>query len=114
MGTSHDDGASDDDDDDPAAAARRARSAAAEALEAELDDENRRVAIRERIATACRGVLEDPESRWKELRDVAKLVEDRDGDVARMAALSMVLVFKARSFSSPTLVPVRPRRCGEG
>ena len=113
-----DDGGGDSDDDgdgdDPAAAARRARSAAAEALEAELDDENRRVAIRERIATACRGVLEDPESRWKELRDVAKLVEDRDGDVARMAALSMVLVFKARSFSSPTLVPVRPRRCGEG
>jgi nucleolar complex protein 3 len=107
-------GDSDDDDGDPAAAARRARSAAAEALEAELDDENRRVAIFERIATACRGVLEDPESRWKELRDVAKLVEDRDGDVARMAALSLVLVFKARSFSSPTLVPVRPRRCGEG
>ena len=50
--------------------------------------------IRERVGAACQGVLEDPEGRWTDLREVAKLVEDRDKEVARVCALSMVLVFR--------------------
>ena len=78
-----------EDDEDPATKARRARSAAAEALEAEMNDEERLRSIRERIATSCQGVLEDPEGKWTDLRDVVKLVEDYDPEVARLSALSM-------------------------
>jgi nucleolar complex protein 3 len=38
--------------------------------------------------------LEDPEGRWTELEEVMKLAEDRDPEVARLGALSAVLVFK--------------------
>ena len=46
------------------------------------------------MGATCQGVMEDPEGRWLDLREVCKLCEDRDGEVARLAALSMVLVFK--------------------
>ena len=83
-----------EEEEDPAARARKARAREAEALEAEMDAEERQASVRQRIAAACQGVLEDPEGRWTDLREVAKLVEDRDPEVARLAALSLLLVFK--------------------
>jgi nucleolar complex protein 3 len=83
-----------EDDADPATKARRARNAEAEALERDMNAEERLGSIRERIAVACQGVLEDPEGKWTDLRDVVKLVEDYDPEVARLGALSMVLVFR--------------------
>ena len=88
------DNASSDSDSDPAVRARRARASAAAALEAEMSAADRLESIRERVGAACQGVLEDPEGRWTDLREVAKLVEDRDKEVARVCALSMVLVFR--------------------
>jgi nucleolar complex protein 3 len=55
--------------------------------------EEKLVSIRERIGVACQGVLEDPESRWHELEEVLTLAEDRDPTIARLGALSAVLVF---------------------
>lgn len=89
-----DDDASSDSDSDPAVRARRARASAAAALEAEMSAADRLESVRERVGAACQGVLEDPEGRWTDLREVAKLVEDRDKEVARVCALSMVLVFR--------------------
>lgn len=92
---SGDDSGDDSEDDvDPATAARRARAAAAAASEAEMSAEARLASIRARIGAACQGVLEDPEGRWTELEEVMKLAEDRDPEVARLGALSAVLVFK--------------------
>ena len=59
-----------------------------------MSAEARLLSIRARIGAACQGVLEDPESRWTELEEVMKLAEDRDPEVARLGALSAVLVFK--------------------
>jgi nucleolar complex protein 3 len=59
-----------------------------------MSAEARLVSIRARIGAACQGVLEDPEGRWTELEEVMKLAEDRDPEVARLGALSAVLVFK--------------------
>ena len=88
------DGDDSDSDVDPPAAARRARAAAAEASEAEMSWEEKLTSIRERIGVACQGVLTDPEGKWHELEEVLKLSEDRDLEIARLGALSAVLVFK--------------------
>ena len=90
---SDDEDKEDDQDVDPATAARRSRAAAAAASEAEMSFEEKLVSIRERIGVACQGVLEDPESRWHELEEVLTLAEDRDPTIARLGALSAVLVF---------------------
>jgi len=81
-------------DDDPASAARRARREAAEASEREMSAEERLFSVRQRLGASCQGILEDPEGRWTELEEVLQLAEDRDPEIARLGALSAVLVFK--------------------
>jgi len=100
-GDDDDDDGDDDDDDgdseddmDPAARARLSQARAAAALEEEMSADERRESVKARVGATCQGVMEDPEGRWLDLREVCKLCEDRDGEVARLAALSMVLVFK--------------------
>ena len=70
------------------------RRADREALEAEMSAEARRESVKIRIASTCQGILEDPETRWKELKEVGTLCEDRDPEVARLAALSLTLVYR--------------------
>jgi len=70
------------------------RRAEREALEAEMSAEARRESVKIRIASTCQGILEDPETRWKELKEVGTLCEDRDSEVARLAALSLTLVYR--------------------
>ena len=88
-----DDGDSEDDM-DPAARARLSQARAAAALEEEMSADERRESVKARVGATCQGVMEDPEGKWTDLREVCKLCEDRDGQIARLAALSMVLVFK--------------------
>ena len=83
-----------EDDMDPATKARLSQARAAIALEEEMSADERRESVKARLGATCQGVMEDPEGKWLDLREVCKLCEDRDGAVARLAALSMVLVFK--------------------
>ena len=51
------------------------RRAEREALEAEMSAEARRESVKIRIASTCQGILEDPETRWKELKEVERCVK---------------------------------------
>ena len=83
-----------DEDDDPAVRLADKRRAEREAIEAEMSAEERRESVKARIASTCQSIIEDPETRWKELRALTNLCEDRDGEISRLAALSMALVFR--------------------
>ena len=93
-----------EDDMDPAARARLSKARAAAALEEEMSADERRESVKARLGATCRGVMEDPEGKWLDLREVCTLCDVVMGsvltagtaglNVARLAALSMVLVFK--------------------
>ena len=94
MDDSDDDDDKEDDADDPATRLADKRRAERLALEAEMSADARRESVKTRIASTCQSIITDPEGRWKELKDLASLCEDRDGEIARLAALSMALVFR--------------------
>jgi len=85
---------SESESDDPAMKLADKRRAERLALEAEMSAEARRESVKLRLATTCQSLIEDPETRWKELKDLNDLCEDRDSEVARLAALSLALVFR--------------------
>lgn len=89
-----DDSDSESESDDPAMKLADKRRAERLALEAEMSAEARRESVKLRLATTCQSLIEDPETRWKELKDLNDLCEDRDAEVARLAALSLALVFR--------------------
>lgn len=89
-----DDSDSESESDDPAMKLADKRRAERLALEAEMSAEARRESVKLRLATTCQSLIEDPETRWKELKDLNDLCEDRDSEVARLAALSLALVFR--------------------
>jgi|AntAceMinimDraft_5_1070358.scaffolds.fasta_scaffold149408_1 hypothetical protein len=72
-----------------------------------MDAETRLESIRERIAIACQGVLEDPESKWTDLRDIAKLVEDYAPEVA-LTPKSLMLNPKPQN-QNPKLKTINPK-----
>ena len=91
------DSASDSEDaraNDPAMKLADKRRAERLALEAEMSAEARRESVKVRIASTCQSVIEDPESKWKELKDIGTLCEDRDSEIARLASLSLTLVYR--------------------
>ena len=59
-----------------------------------MSAEARRESVKVRIASTCQSVIEDPESKWKELKDIGTLCEDRDSEIARLASLSLTLVYR--------------------
>lgn len=85
---------SESESDDPAMKLADKRRAERLALEAEMSAEARRESVKLRLATTCQSLIEDPETRWKELKDLNDLCEDRDSEVASLAALSLALVFR--------------------
>lgn len=89
-----DDDNEEDEEDDPAMRLADKRRAERLALEAEMSADARRESVKTRIASTCQSIITDPEGRWKELKDLASLCEDRDGEISRLAALSMALVFR--------------------
>lgn len=89
-----DDSDSESESDDPAMKLADKRRAERLALEAEMSAEARRESVKLRLATTCQSLIEDPETRWKELKELNDLCEDRDSEVARLAALSLALVFR--------------------
>lgn len=93
---SSDDSESEADDEKETLKSKLAEKRRAErvALEAEMSAEARRESVRMRIATTCQSLIEDPETRWKELKEVSTLAEDRDQEVARIASLSLALVYR--------------------
>jgi nucleolar complex protein 3 len=59
-----------------------------------LEGAARRTAARTRIAAVCDLVVQQPDENVERLRDVMQLAGDRDGDVARLALLSLLAVFR--------------------